>query len=161
MYGANVHEYALVCRIFLPTTGNIFAPRLRAGIYSSTVPTRYRVKRTPHHMALTQSLDTLAPQSAGRQVQRNNVIPFPSARALLCVTLPHSPHDHAGTQLRALLHSPLGVYVISTENVREEIRVQLDIARDDLDFTLHTLLTTLPAAMIGPLKRRASTASAH
>jgi len=112
-------------------------------------------------MALTQSLDTLAPQSAGRQVQRNNVIPFPSARALLCVTLPHSPYDHTGTQLRALLHSPLGVYVVNTESVREEIRVHLDIAREDLDFTLHTLLTTLPAATIGPLKRRVSSASAH
>jgi hypothetical protein len=112
-------------------------------------------------MALTQSLDTLAPQTAGRQVQRNNVIPFPSARALLCVTLPHLPHDHARTQLRALLHSPLGVYVISTETVREEIRVHLDIAREDFDFTLHMLLATLPTATIGPLKRRASTASTH
>jgi hypothetical protein len=112
-------------------------------------------------MALTQPLDTLAPQSAGRQVQRNNVIPFPSARALMCVTLPHPPHDHASTQLRALLHSPLGVYVVGTENTREEIRVHLDIAREDFDFTLHTLLATLPAATIGPLKRRASTAAAH
>ncbi|MGF6290687.1 hypothetical protein QFZ98_002520 [Paraburkholderia youngii] len=36
----------------------------------------------------------------------------------------------------------------------EKSRVQLDIAREDLDFTLHTLLTTLPAATIGALKRR-------
>ncbi len=100
-------------------------------------------------MALTQSLDKLSPQSASTQVQRSNVIPFPSARALLLVTLPHA-------QLRSLLHSPLGVYVLNTEAVREEDRVQLDIARQDLDFTLHTLLTTLPAATIGPLKRRIS-----
>jgi hypothetical protein len=45
--------------------------------------------------------------------------------------------------------------------MREEDRVQLDIAREDLDFTLHTLLTTLPVATIGPLKRRVSHASAH
>ncbi|SMG58443.1 hypothetical protein [Paraburkholderia susongensis] len=112
-------------------------------------------------MALTQPIGELAPQPASRQVQRNNVIPFPSTRALLHVSLPHPPHDHAGTQLRALLHSPLGVYVVSTEAVRNEIRVQLDIAREDLDFTLHTLLSTLPAATIGPLKRRAGTAGAR
>ncbi|MCC8402996.1 hypothetical protein LJ655_14065 [Paraburkholderia sp. MMS20-SJTN17] len=100
-------------------------------------------------MAFTQSLDGLSPQPAGKQAQGNNVIPFPSARALLLVTLPHA-------QLRALLHSPLGVYVISTEAAREEVRVQLDIAREDLDFTLHTLLTTLPVGTIGPLRRRVS-----
>jgi hypothetical protein len=105
-------------------------------------------------MALTQSLDPLSPQPASRPVQRNNVIPFPSARTLLLVTLPH-------TQLRALLYSPLGVYVVSTETGREEDRVQLDIAREDLDFTLHTLLVTLPVATIGPLKRRISHAGAR
>jgi hypothetical protein len=105
-------------------------------------------------MALTQSLDKLSPQPVSAQVQRNNVIPFPSARALLLVTLPHA-------QLRALLRSPLGVYVVNTEAVRAEDHVQLDIAREDLDFTLHTLLATLPAATIGPLKRRVNCASAH
>ncbi|NML31394.1 hypothetical protein [Paraburkholderia antibiotica] len=104
-------------------------------------------------MALTQSLDAFASQSAGQQpTRRNNVIPFPSSRALLDVTLPH-------LLLKTLLHSPLGVYVVSTETVREAVRVQLDIAREDLDFTLHTLLATLPAATIGPLKRRISSQS--
>ena len=105
-------------------------------------------------MALTQSLDKLSPQPASKQVQTNNVIPFPSARALLLVTLPHA-------QLRALLHSPLGVYVVNTEAGRTEDHVHLDIAREDLDFTLHTLLSTLPVATIGPLKRRIGHASAH
>ncbi|NVH72350.1 hypothetical protein FSB08_07170 [Paraburkholderia sp. JPY432] len=105
-------------------------------------------------MALTQSLDTLSAQPASKQVQHSNVIPFPSARSLLLVMLPR-PH------LRALLHSPLGVYVINTETVRGEVRVQLDIAREDLDFTLHTLLTTLPAATIGALKRRVGHPSAR
>ncbi|CAB3800187.1 hypothetical protein [Paraburkholderia fynbosensis] len=106
-------------------------------------------------MALTQSIDSLATQSLDKPpVQHSNIIPFPPARALLQVTLPHSPHDLAGTQLRALLHSPLGVYVVSTEAVRDEVRVQLDIAYEDFDFTLHTLISTLPAALIGPMKRR-------
>ncbi|OLL31918.1 hypothetical protein BTH42_09830 [Burkholderia sp. SRS-W-2-2016] len=107
-------------------------------------------------LTLTQSLDRPAVQSAtAQQVQRsnNNVIPFRSTRALLHVVLPVP-------QLRVLLHSPLGVYVVGTETVRGEIRAQLDIAREDLDFTLHTLLATLPAATIGALTRRVSTSAA-
>jgi hypothetical protein len=110
-------------------------------------------------MALTQSIDSFATQSLDKPpVQHSNIIPFPSARALLQVTLPHPPHDLAGTQLRALLHSPLGVYVVSTEAVRDEVRVQLDIAREDFDFTLHTLISTVPTALIGPMKRRGNAA---
>lgn len=110
-------------------------------------------------MALTQSQDRFAAEPFQEsRVQRNNVIPFPAARVRLLVTLPHRVHELPGTQLRALLHSPLGVYVVATEAKREEMRVQLDIAFDDLDFTLHTLISTLPAAMIGPLKRRSAAA---
>ncbi|MFM0502286.1 hypothetical protein [Paraburkholderia caffeinilytica] len=112
-------------------------------------------------MALTQSIDNVETQPlSAPPVQRNNVLSFPVGRARLQVTLPHPPHDLPGTQLSTLLHSPLGVYVVSTEAVREEVRVQLDIALDDLDFTLHTLISTLPAALIGPLKRRHAVAKA-
>jgi hypothetical protein len=113
-------------------------------------------------MALTQSIDSFANQPLNEpHVQRNNVIPFPATRVRLQVTLPHRSYELPGTQLRVLLHSPLGVYVVSTEAVRQEIRVQLDIAPDDLDFTLHTLISTLPAATIGPLKRRSAAAKAR
>lgn len=122
-------------------------------------------------MALTQSIDNLAEavqtqtqsQAPGNsRVQRNNVIPFPSTRALLQVTLPHPSNDPAGaSSLRALLHSPLGVYVVGTYHVREEVRVQLDIAIEDLDFTLHTLISTLPVALIGPLQRHGVVEKAH
>src|ERR1700761_196370 len=113
-------------------------------------------------MALTQSIDRFATQPLNEpHVQRNNVIPFRASRVRFQVTLPHRPCELPGTQLRALLHSPLGVYVVATEAVRQEIRVQLDIAFDDLDFTLHTLISTLPAALIGPLKRRHAVAKAR
>ncbi|MFM0592311.1 hypothetical protein [Paraburkholderia dilworthii] len=111
-------------------------------------------------MALTQTIDSFAPQpfNAPQTRSRNNVFPFPSARVRLQVGLPHLAHDLPGAQLRALLHSPLGVYVVSTEADRDEVRVQLDIAHDDLDFTLHTLISTLPAALIGPVKRGSTAA---
>jgi len=113
-------------------------------------------------MALKQAIDRLTNQPlSAPPLQRNNIIPFPAARARLQVTLPHSEHEVPGAQLRTLLHSPLGVYVISTEAGRESVRVQLDIALDDFDFTLHTLISTLPAALIGPLKRRNVVAKAR
>ena len=113
-------------------------------------------------MALTQTIDNFAAQApSAPAVQRNNVIPFPAARARLMVTLPHLSKEDSGAQLRTLFHSPLGVYVIGTETVRDEVRVQLDIAPDDLDFTLHTLISTLPQALIGPLTRRNAVAKAR
>jgi hypothetical protein len=113
-------------------------------------------------MALTQTINNFATQALSNpQAQRNNVIPFPSTRVLLPVTLPQPSHDLAATSLRALLHSPLGVYVVDTQTVRKEVRVQLDIASEDLDFTLHTLISTLPSALIGPLQRHGAVAKAR
>ena len=106
-------------------------------------------------MALPLSLQAFdaGPQRA-QPVSRHNVIPFPSPRLQLPVTLLGACEDDARVQLKALLHSPLGVYVISTEVVRDHVHLNLDIAPDDLDFTMHALITTLPYAMIGPVKRR-------
>jgi hypothetical protein len=72
----------------------------------------------------------------------------------LPVTLLGISANDALDQLKRLLHSPLGVYVVSTEVVHDHVHLNLDISPDDLDFTMHALLTTLPYAMIGPLKRR-------
>jgi hypothetical protein len=73
---------------------------------------------------------------------------------LLPVTLPRETRDGSRDALRTLLHSPLGVYVVATEVTRAGVRVQLDIAPDDIDFAMHTLIATLPAATIGPVRRR-------
>jgi hypothetical protein len=84
---------------------------------------------------------------------RDNVLAFPVTRVLLPITLPCSPAQ-AQTQLQAVLRSPLGVYVISAHVSKKKVDIQFDIARDDIDFTLHTLIQTLPEAIIGPLMRR-------
>jgi hypothetical protein len=95
----------------------------------------------------------------------DNVIPFPSPRLLLPVTLVREPaeasHHAPSAELAALLHSPLGVYVIDTEFVRDEIRVLFDIAPDDLDFTLHTLIGTLSRGTIGRVSKRRSASDAQ
>ncbi len=106
-------------------------------------------------MAYPQSLHVhdAGPKPA-QPVSRNNVIPFPSPRVQLPVTLLGESERDARNQLKALLHSPLGVYVISTEVVRDQVRLNLDIALEDLHFTMHALITALPSAIIGALKRR-------
>jgi hypothetical protein len=112
-------------------------------------------------MALTQPLKAFdaGPHSA-RPISHKNIIPFPSPRVLLPVILLRESEDHSRAQLRALLHSPLGVYVVSTEVVRNEVSVQLDLAPDDLDFAMHTLIATLPEATMGAVRRRRATTEA-
>jgi hypothetical protein len=82
---------------------------------------------------------------------KSNVLPLRSPRATVQVFLTGlTPAVH----LTTLLQSPLGVYVIQTDVLRDSVRVALDIAPEDFDFTLHTLMTTLPEATIGSVARR-------
>jgi hypothetical protein len=92
---------------------------------------------------------------------KSNVLPFPPRRVLLPVTLTGNHQSDARTQLKTLLHSPIGVYAVSTEIIRDDVRVQFDIAPEDLGFTLHALMTSLPQAMIGPLRRATHTREAN
>jgi hypothetical protein len=113
-------------------------------------------------MALTQLSEVPdAARHVTRPVTKNNVIPFPLSRALLPVTLIHDSEQAARAQLKLLLHSPLGVYVVGTEVVREGVRVNFAIAPEDLDFTMHALIKALPQALIGSLKRIGSQKEAH
>jgi hypothetical protein len=106
-------------------------------------------------MAFAQTASVInAEPRAPRPITNHNVIPFPAPRVVLPVTLPLETGEHAGEQLRALLHSPLGVYVVATKVIRTGVHVQLNIAPDDMDFAMHTLIATLPAATIGPVRAR-------
>ncbi|CAB3755852.1 hypothetical protein GQ57_38350 [Burkholderia sp. MSh2] len=96
---------------------------------------------------------------AGRRLRagvRSNVIPFPPPRPRLAlpVTLTADSGERAHARLAALLHSPLGVYVVSARAVRDVVHVQFDIAQEDLDFTLHMLIAQQADAVIGPVARR-------
>ncbi|AXF24620.1 hypothetical protein CUJ89_30610 [Burkholderia pyrrocinia] len=96
---------------------------------------------------------------AGRRLRAGacrNVIPFPPPRPRLQlpVTLTADSGECARARLAALLHSPLGVYVVSARAVRDVIHVQFDIAPEDLDFTLHMLIAQQIDAVIGPVARR-------
>ena len=96
-----------------------------------------------------------------RQPQSNNVLTFPSHRVLLPVTLLAETEEESRSQLGALLHSPPGVYVTRTERSRSRTHVWFDIARDDMPFMLHTLITTLPEAIIGAVTHPAASKEGH
>ena len=85
---------------------------------------------------------------------RAKVVPLRSPRAWLEVVLDANNEADARAHLAALLHSPLGVYVAQTAFVRGAMRVQLDIAPEDIDFTMHTLISSVPQATIGALRPR-------
>ncbi|OXI31306.1 hypothetical protein CFB89_17720 [Burkholderia sp. AU16741] len=84
-----------------------------------------------------------------------NAVPFPAPhpRLQLPVTLTADSAAAAHARLAALLHSPLGVYVVSARAVRNMIHVHFDIAPEDPDFTLHTLIAQQVDAVIGPVAR--------
>ena len=108
-------------------------------------------------MALTQLSEVPdATRQVARPVIKNNVIPFPLSRVLLPVTLMHDSEQAARAQLKSLLHSPLGVYAVGTEIVRGGVRITFSIAPEDLDFTMHTLIASVPQALSGSLRRTAS-----
>ncbi|HGO6080995.1 hypothetical protein KDX27_25460 [Burkholderia cenocepacia] len=98
---------------------------------------------------------------AGRRLRAGpsgDVVPFPPPRPRprlqLPVTLTAGSAAAAHARLAALLHSPLGVYVVSARAVRNVIHVHFDIAAEDLDFTLHALIAQQVDAVIGPIARR-------
>ena len=85
---------------------------------------------------------------------RAKVVPLRAPRAWLEVMLNANTEEAARAHLAALLHSPLGVYVAQTAFVRGAMRVLLDIAPEDIDFTMHTLIGSVPEATIGALRPR-------
>jgi hypothetical protein len=113
-------------------------------------------------MASAQPLNV--PDAIPRHMQpilRNNATPLSVGRVLLKATLPRDSADESRAQLRALFHSPVGIYVAGMEFGRDKVNVHFDIAPGNLDFMVHTLIVTLPQAMIGPVERRPVTINAH
>ncbi|MEX3527084.1 MAG: hypothetical protein VB143_07140 [Burkholderia sp.] len=74
---------------------------------------------------------------------------------LLPITLEGSA-NYLCAQRRALLRSPLGVYVSHIDAHRARMAVWFDLARADVSFAIHTLLTTVPDATLGCLRPRLS-----
>ncbi|BBU29288.1 hypothetical protein BTHE68_30220 [Burkholderia sp. THE68] len=57
-------------------------------------------------------------------------------------------------RIRALFHSPLGIYVSQAQREGCELRLEFDTAREDLAFTLRTLKRVLPEACVEEIAPR-------
>jgi hypothetical protein len=86
-----------------------------------------------------------------RAVKATNVVPLRAARVHLQIFLTGA---HPEAQLASLLHSPIGVYVMSSRTDHDMIEVTFDIAHEDFDFTLHMLLSTVTEATVGSIVRQ-------
>ncbi|SAK56811.1 hypothetical protein AWB78_01615 [Caballeronia calidae] len=51
-------------------------------------------------------------------------------------------------RIRALFHSPLGIYVSQAQREGCELRLEIDTASEDLAFTLRTLKRVMPEARV-------------
>ncbi|CAD6507280.1 hypothetical protein ACFQ3P_00285 [Paraburkholderia sabiae] len=86
----------------------------------------------------------------------SNVIPLRARRVQLEVFLADTSPATRRTHLATLFHSPLGVYISHAQLLRNKTCVQFNIAPEDLDFTLHTLIGTISEATIGKISRIAN-----
>ncbi|PLZ01231.1 hypothetical protein CY652_16930 [Burkholderia sp. WAC0059] len=92
---------------------------------------------------------------------RPNIVALRPTRALFEVILDGGTAARSLEDLATLQYSPIGVYISWTEVRREKVFVQFDIAPEDFDFMLHALLSTLPEATIGPVRRRSAANNVH
>jgi predicted protein tyrosine phosphatase len=70
----------------------------------------------------------------------------PRVRVLACTE--YTAGDVLHERLRVLFHSPLGVYVSQAQRQGCALRLEFDVASEDLAFTLRTLRRVLPDARV-------------
>ncbi|MFM0322460.1 hypothetical protein [Caballeronia glebae] len=74
---------------------------------------------------------------------------FGSCQRVRILALAHFPNTEASRErIRALFHSPLGIYVSQAQREGCELRLEFDTASEDLAFTLRTLKRVLPEAHV-------------
>jgi hypothetical protein len=85
---------------------------------------------------------------------------LPPQRVLLSALVHGSHDDEARERIRRLFHSPLGVYVSHASQNHAEVRVEFDVASEDLAFTIRTLRQVLPEAAVEEVRPLITTISA-
>jgi hypothetical protein len=74
---------------------------------------------------------------------------------LLLSAVVHGVSDEASRErIKRLFGSPLGVYVSQASRDHEEIRLEFDVAAEDLEFTVRTLHQVLPEAVVEAVRPR-------
>jgi hypothetical protein len=85
---------------------------------------------------------------------------LPPHRVLLSALVHVSRDDEARERIRRLFHSPLGVYVSHASRNHAEVRVEFDVASEDLAFTIRTLRQVLPDAEVEEVRPLITTVNA-
>jgi predicted protein tyrosine phosphatase len=74
---------------------------------------------------------------------------FGACQRVRILALAHFVDSEASRErIRALFHSPLGIYVSQAQREGCELRLEFDTASEDLAFTLRTLKRVLPEAQV-------------
>ncbi len=65
--------------------------------------------------------------------------------------------DALRERIRVLFHAPLGVYVSQAQREGSALRLEFDVASEDITFTFRTLERVLPEARVGSVASRVFT----
>jgi hypothetical protein len=87
---------------------------------------------------------------------------LPSAgRVILSAVIEGTSGDASREKLRRLFYSPIGVYVSQALRETDCLMLEMDVAAVDLDFTVRTLHTLLPDAVIHSIRLRTFNRNKH
>jgi hypothetical protein len=75
-------------------------------------------------------------------------------RMLVSAAIRGEEDERSRERIRRLFFSPLGVYVSHASRARDELRLEIDVATEDLDFALRTLRQVFPEAVIEEIRPR-------
>lgn len=75
-------------------------------------------------------------------------------RMLVSAAIRGEEDERSRERIRRLFFSPLGVYVSHASRDRDELRLEIDVATEDLDFALRTLRQVFPEAVIEEIRPR-------
>ncbi|BAN25080.1 hypothetical protein [Caballeronia insecticola] len=80
---------------------------------------------------------------------------FAACQRVRILALAHFADNEASRErIRALFHSPLGIYVSQAQREGCDLRLEFDTASEDLAFTLRTLRRVLPEARVEDIAPR-------
>jgi hypothetical protein len=86
--------------------------------------------------------------------RHDNVLALPSQRVLVSAAVYSEQDETSRERIRRLFRSPLGVYVSHASRNQSELRLEFDVATEDIEFTLRTLKKVLPEAVIEEIRPR-------
>ncbi|TCK39176.1 hypothetical protein B0G84_4507 [Paraburkholderia sp. BL8N3] len=84
----------------------------------------------------------------------DNALALSSQRVLLSAVVRSEHEDVSRERIRRLFHSPLGVYVSHASRDHAQLRLEFDVASEDLAFTIRTLSRVLPEADVEDVRPR-------